>query len=76
MPLFDSFVHAQILVSLTGRVDIRLSIDIPADTELVEPLHKSCICCQARGAATEVSLVEGVAGSSEKVFTLHSCNLL
>ncbi|XVF32224.1 hypothetical protein REPUB_Repub17cG0062800 [Reevesia pubescens] len=59
--------HIQQFSLLPGRVDIRLSIEIPADTELVEPLHESCIWCQARGAATEVSMVEGMAGSSEKV---------
>ncbi|XP_021274503.1 uncharacterized protein LOC110409476 [Herrania umbratica] len=59
--------HIQQLSLLPGRVDIQLSIDIPADTELVEPLDESCIWCQARGAATEVSVVEGVAGSAEKV---------
>ncbi|KAG4120426.1 hypothetical protein ERO13_D11G143350v2 [Gossypium hirsutum] len=59
--------HIQQFSLLPGRVDIRLSIDIPTDTELVEPLHESCIWCQARGAATELSVVENVAGSSEKV---------
>ncbi|KHG18798.1 NHL repeat-containing protein 2 [Gossypium arboreum] len=59
--------HIQQFSLLPGRVDIRLNIDIPTDTELVEPLHESCIWCQARGAATELSVVENVAGSSEKV---------
>ncbi|MBA0715359.1 hypothetical protein Golax_014260 [Gossypium laxum] len=59
--------HIQQFSLLPGRVDIRLSIDIPTDTELVEPLLESCIWCQARGAATELSVVENVAGSSEKV---------
>ncbi|PPR94288.1 hypothetical protein GOBAR_AA26393 [Gossypium barbadense] len=59
--------HIQQFSLLPGRVDIRLDIDIPTDTELVEPLHESCIWCQARGAATELSVVENVAGSSEKV---------
>ncbi|XP_022771430.1 uncharacterized protein LOC111314388 isoform X2 [Durio zibethinus] len=59
--------HIQQFSLLPGRVHIRLSIDIPADTELVEPLHESCIWCQARGAATELSFVAGVAGSSEMV---------
>ncbi|KAG4174681.1 hypothetical protein ERO13_A11G137000v2 [Gossypium hirsutum] len=59
--------HIQQFSLLPGRVDIRLNIDIPTDTELVEPLHESCIWCQARGAATELSAVENVAGSSEKV---------
>ncbi|KAE8692165.1 ABC transporter C family member 13 [Hibiscus syriacus] len=59
--------HIQKFSLLPGKVDIRLSIDIPNDTELVEPLHESCIWCQARGNATELSVVESVAGSSEKV---------
>ncbi|XVF57704.1 hypothetical protein PTKIN_Ptkin07bG0003400 [Pterospermum kingtungense] len=59
--------HIQQFSLLPGTVHIRLSIDIPEDTELVEPLHESCIWCQARGAATEVSVVEGVAESSEKI---------
>ncbi|KAK8701965.1 hypothetical protein V6N13_020339 [Hibiscus sabdariffa] len=59
--------HIQQFSLLPGRVDIRLSIDIPKDTEIVEPLHESCIWCQARGAATELSVVESVAGSSGKV---------
>ncbi|XVE72782.1 hypothetical protein DITRI_Ditri11bG0066200 [Diplodiscus trichospermus] len=59
--------HIQQFSLLPGRVDIRLSIDIPQDIELVEPLHESCIWCQARGTATEVSTVEGVSGSSDKV---------
>ncbi|XVF72196.1 hypothetical protein PTKIN_Ptkin12aG0100500 [Pterospermum kingtungense] len=59
--------HIQEFSLLPGKVDIRLNIDIPEDTELVEPLHESCIWCQARGAATEALVVEGVAGSSEKV---------
>ncbi|XP_075655567.1 uncharacterized protein LOC142625742 isoform X2 [Castanea sativa] len=52
---------------LPGRIDIQLNVDIPVDTELVEPLQEGCIWYQARGAATEVSAVEDVAGSSEKV---------
>ncbi|KAE8692169.1 putative Clavata3/esr-related 41 [Hibiscus syriacus] len=59
--------HIQQFSLLPGKVDIRLSIDIPNDTELVEPLHESCIWFQARGAATELSVGERVAGSSEKV---------
>jgi hypothetical protein len=40
---------------VTGKIDIHLSVDVPADIELVEPLQESCIWCQARGAATEIS---------------------
>ncbi|XP_031278260.1 uncharacterized protein LOC116136740 isoform X2 [Pistacia vera] len=52
---------------LPGRVDIKLNVDIPLDTELVEPLQEGCIWLQARGAATEVSRAEGILESSEKV---------
>ncbi|GLU07907.1 hypothetical protein SLE2022_248460 [Rubroshorea leprosula] len=59
--------HLQCLSLLPGRVDIRLYVDIPPDTEVVESLQESCIWLQARGAANEVSGVEHAAGSSEKV---------
>lgn len=55
---------------MAGRIDIQLNVDIPVDTELVEPLQDGCIWHQARGAATEVSAVEDAAGSSEKVLSL------
>ena len=55
---------------MAGRIDIQLNVDIPVDTELVEPLQDGCIWHQARGAATEVSAVEDVAGSSEKGLSL------
>lgn len=57
---------------VAGRIDIQLNVDIPVDTELVEPLQEGCIWYQARGAATEVSAVEDVAGSSEKVLFLST----
>ncbi|KAG5252114.1 LRR receptor serine/threonine-protein kinase [Salix suchowensis] len=50
----------------TGRVDIRLNIDIPVDTELVEPLQEGCIWRQARGAAAVILGAKDVVGSSEK----------
>lgn len=53
----------------TGRIDIQLNIDIPEDTELVEPLQEGCVWRQARGAAIEVSGAERKAASLEKVFT-------
>lgn len=59
--------HIQQFSLLPGKVDIRLIIDIPEDTEFVEPLHESCVWCQARGAATEALVVKGVTGSSDKV---------
>jgi hypothetical protein len=40
---------------VTGKIDIQLSVDVPADIELVEPLQESSIWRQARGAATEIS---------------------
>lgn len=56
----------------TGRVDIKLNIDLPEDTELVEPLQEGCIWRQARGTATDVSTADIRAASSEKVETLLS----
>lgn len=55
------------LKKLTGRVDIQLNVDIPIDTELVEPLKDSNIWRQTRGAATEVSGSNNVVGITEKV---------
>ncbi|KAK9282548.1 hypothetical protein L1049_005469 [Liquidambar formosana] len=59
--------HIQHFSLLPGRIDIQIRVDIPADTELVEPLHEGCVWRQARGAATEVSGAEGKVASSEKV---------
>ncbi|XP_062078777.1 uncharacterized protein LOC133783236 isoform X2 [Humulus lupulus] len=59
--------HVQCFNLLPGKVEIQLNVNIPADTELVEPLQEGCIWRQARGVATIVSEVEDVAGSSEKV---------
>lgn len=56
---------------ITGRIDIKINVDIPLDTELVEPLQEGCVWLQARGAATEVSRAEDLMGSSEKVHTLQ-----
>ncbi|CAJ2655692.1 uncharacterized protein LOC123920050 isoform X2 [Trifolium pratense] len=47
--------HLQHFDLLPGKIDIQLSVDVPADIELVEPLQESCIWRQARGAATEIS---------------------
>jgi hypothetical protein len=65
-----SFGDPRILPHATGRIDIKLNVDIPVDTELVEPLQEGSIWCQARGAATEVSGLEVIAGPSEKVLSL------
>ncbi|KAK2637092.1 hypothetical protein Ddye_031884 [Dipteronia dyeriana] len=59
--------HLQQFKLLPGRIDIQLSVDIPLDIVLVEPVQEGCIWRQARGVATEVSGAEGVAGSLEKV---------
>ncbi|XP_027360430.1 LOW QUALITY PROTEIN: uncharacterized protein LOC113868757 [Abrus precatorius] len=59
--------HLQHFDLLPGRIDIRLSVDVPMDIELVEPLQESCIWCQARGATTEISGVEDTPGSLDKV---------
>lgn len=58
--------HAELFNMLPGKVDIKLSIDIPESFELVEPLNESCIWRQARGAATVVSEAERIS-TSEKV---------
>lgn len=52
---------------MTGRIDIQLIVDIPQNTELVQQLDEACIWRQARGAAIEVSGMEDVPGSIEKV---------
>nr|GLL16953.1 uncharacterized protein LOC109190975 isoform X1 [Ipomoea trifida] len=58
--------HAELFNLLPGKVDIKLSIEIPKSFELVEPLIESCIWLQARGAATVVSEAERIS-TSEKV---------
>lgn len=55
------------MLFVTGKIDIQLSVDVPTDIELVEPLQESCIWRQARGAATEISGVNDP-GSLDKVF--------
>jgi len=50
-----------------GQIDVQLNIDIPEDTELVEPLQEGCVWCQARGAPMEVSGVDRKEASLEKV---------
>ncbi|GAU40382.1 hypothetical protein TSUD_265260 [Trifolium subterraneum] len=47
--------HLQHFDLLPGKIHIQLSVDVPADIELVQPLQESCIWRQARGAATEIS---------------------
>ncbi|CAI0465833.1 unnamed protein product [Linum tenue] len=43
--------HLQHFNQLPGRTDVDIKVDIPIDTELVEPLHEGCIWRHARGAA-------------------------
>lgn len=52
---------------MTGSVDIQLIVDVPQDTELVQPLDETCIWRQARGAAIEVSGMKDAPGSIDKV---------
>ncbi|KAH7864290.1 hypothetical protein Vadar_027896 [Vaccinium darrowii] len=61
------FDHVQCFSLLPGRIDIQLNIDIPEDTELVEPLQEGCVWRQARGAAMEVSGLDRKEASLEKV---------
>lgn len=51
---------------ITGKIDIKLIVDLPMDIELVEPLQESCIWRQARGAASEISGIDPE--SLEKVY--------
>ncbi|XP_013638337.1 PREDICTED: uncharacterized protein LOC106343617 [Brassica oleracea var. oleracea] len=59
--------HIHQLRLLPGKTSIRLSIQIPQCTELVEPLQESCIWRQARGSITEVSNAGSAVEPSEKV---------
>lgn len=53
---FSSIIFDLELVSfVAGNIDIKLSVDVPADIEVVEPLHESCIWRQARGAVAEIT---------------------
>uniref|UniRef100_A0A1J3JBQ1 NHL repeat-containing protein 2 n=1 Tax=Noccaea caerulescens TaxID=107243 RepID=A0A1J3JBQ1_NOCCA len=60
--------HTHELRLLPGKISIRLNIEIPKCTELVEPIQESCIWRQARGAITDVSNAGSAAEQpSEKV---------
>lgn len=59
--------HLQSFSLLPGKVDIKLLVTLPKDTELVEPLQDGCIWRQARGCATEISCAENLVASKEKV---------
>ena len=51
-----------------GRVDIRLNVTVPEDTELLEQLQEGCIWRQARGVASLALEAEEVTGPLEKVY--------
>lgn len=57
---------------LTGKISIRLNIEIPPCTELVEPIQESCVWRQTKGAITEVSNAGSAEEPSEKVKTIAS----
>ncbi|GJT00728.1 NHL repeat-containing protein [Tanacetum coccineum] len=59
--------HIQHFSLLPGRINIQMKVEIPEDTELVEPLDEGCIWRQTRGTATEVLGAENKAESTEKV---------
>ncbi|XP_054794189.1 uncharacterized protein LOC129299746 [Prosopis cineraria] len=59
--------HLQCFQLLPGKIHMLLIVDVPQDTELVQPLDEACIWRQARGAAIEVSAIEDVPGSVDKV---------
>ncbi|CAN0897891.1 hypothetical protein LINGRAHAP2_LOCUS19371 [Linum grandiflorum] len=66
-PSHESWIdHRQQFSQLPGRTNIEIKVDIPTDTELLEPLHEGCIWRQARGAATEVSGTKTEIDSTEK----------
>ena len=47
---------------------MHLIIDIPGDTELVEPLEESCVWRHVRGAALDVSRMDSTVTTVEKVY--------
>ncbi|VAI76088.1 unnamed protein product [Triticum turgidum subsp. durum] len=52
---------------LPGRCNIKVSVDIPVDTELATPLVESCIWRQVRGSGAEISESDAQDTTSEKV---------
>jgi hypothetical protein len=52
---------------LPGRCSIKVSVDIPVDTELVTHLVEGCIWRQVRGSGAEISESGGQDTTSEKV---------
>lgn len=59
--------HTQEFRLLPGKISIRLNIEIPPCTELVEPIQESCIWRQTRGAISEFSSAGSAVEPSEKV---------
>ncbi|KAJ0796600.1 putative transcription factor WD40-like family [Helianthus annuus] len=59
--------HIQNFSLLPGRIDIKINVEIPENTELVEPLDEDCIWRQTRGTATETLVAKNKAESTEKV---------
>uniref|UniRef100_A0A453RZW9 NHL repeat-containing protein 2 n=1 Tax=Aegilops tauschii subsp. strangulata TaxID=200361 RepID=A0A453RZW9_AEGTS len=52
---------------LPGRCNIKVSVDIPVDTELATPLVESCIWRQVRGSGAGISESDAQDTTSEKV---------
>ncbi|KAI3801135.1 hypothetical protein L1987_29238 [Smallanthus sonchifolius] len=59
--------HIQHFALLPGRIDIKINVEIPECTELVEPLDEGCIWRQTRGTATETLVAKNKAESTEKI---------
>ncbi|XP_047332335.1 uncharacterized protein LOC124935935 [Impatiens glandulifera] len=59
--------HIQSFNLLPGHVDIQLNVDIPEDTEMVEPLQEGCLWRQARGSAIVFSGAEDILASSKEI---------
>uniref|UniRef100_A0A0E0QE22 NHL repeat-containing protein 2 n=3 Tax=Oryza TaxID=4527 RepID=A0A0E0QE22_ORYRU len=59
--------HTRKVNVLPGRCNIKVSVDIPADTQLAAPLVESCIWRQVRGSGAEVSGFDEPSTSTEKV---------
>ncbi|KAF0914133.1 hypothetical protein E2562_026523 [Oryza meyeriana var. granulata] len=59
--------HIRQVNVLPGRCNIKVSVDIPADTELASPLVESCIWRQVRGSGAEISGSDEPATNKEKV---------
>jgi hypothetical protein len=66
-----------VVLNLTGRCNIKISVDIPVDTELAVPLVESCIWRQVRGSGAEIADSDGQDTTSEKVTYFHMlCDFL